>query len=69
MNANITSLQSSAVAVHAASESAVEYITNDACIILDPPRAGLHRDVIARLLETKPNRIIYLSCNPVFTSP
>ena len=65
MNANITSLQSSAVAVHAASESAVEYITNDACIILDPPRAGLHQDVIARLLETKPNRIIYLSCNPV----
>jgi 23S rRNA (uracil1939-C5)-methyltransferase len=65
MNANIAALKSSAIAVHAASELAVEYITGDACIVLDPPRAGLHHDVIDRLLETKPSRIIYLSCNPV----
>ncbi|MDB5165510.1 MAG: putative methyltransferase [Candidatus Saccharibacteria bacterium] len=51
-------------AVLAASEDAVEYITSDATIIVDPPRAGLHEDVIDRLLETKPARIIYLSCNP-----
>lgn len=65
MNANIASLKSSAKAIHAASEAATEYITSDATIILDPPRAGLHKDVIDRLLETTPARIIYLSCNPV----
>jgi len=65
MNSNIASLKSSAVAVHAASEAAIEYITGDATIILDPPRAGLHMDVIHQLLEAKPKRIIYLSCNPV----
>lgn len=65
MNANIASLDSSAIAVHAASEAATEYITSDATIILDPPRAGLHADVIQKLLEAKPSRIVYLSCNPV----
>lgn len=54
-----------AKAVLAASEQALEHITSDATIIVDPPRAGLHEDVIARLLETTPGRIIYLSCNPV----
>jgi 23S rRNA (uracil1939-C5)-methyltransferase len=56
---------SSANAIHAAAESALEHITSDATIIVDPPRAGLHSDVIARLLEQAPERIIYLSCNPV----
>lgn len=51
--------------VLAASEQALEYITSDATIIVDPPRAGLHTDIIDRLLEEQPNRIIYLSCNPV----
>lgn len=65
MKANIKALGSSAKAVHAASENATDYITNDATIILDPPRAGLHNNVVARLLEVAPARIIYLSCNPV----
>lgn len=34
-------------------------------IILDPPRAGLHPRVISWLLSAKPQRVIYLSCNPV----
>lgn len=51
-------------AVHARSEEALEYITSDACIIVDPPRAGLDRKVIDRILETTPQRVIYLSCNP-----
>jgi 23S rRNA (uracil1939-C5)-methyltransferase len=34
------------------------------CIIVDPPRAGLHRSVVAGVLEAAPKRIIYLSCNP-----
>lgn len=55
----------SARAILSSSEQALEHITSDATIIVDPPRAGLHDDVIARLLEAAPDRIIYLSCNPV----
>jgi 23S rRNA (uracil1939-C5)-methyltransferase len=51
--------------VLAASENALDHITGDATIIVDPPRAGLHEKVIDELLEKAPGRIIYLSCNPV----
>jgi len=50
--------------VTATSESALNYITSDSTIILDPPRAGLHKDVVEKLTEEKPAKIIYLSCNP-----
>lgn len=33
-------------------------------IIVDPPRAGLHQDVVANLLEIEAPRIVYVSCNP-----
>ncbi len=65
MRRNISALGSDAEAVLAPSEKALEYITTDRTIVVDPPRAGLHADVIARLLEVKPAHIIYLSCNPV----
>ena len=67
MERNIAELgrTDSAKAVLAASEKALEHIIPEATIIVDPPRAGLHEDVIARLLEAAPSRIIYLSCNPV----
>jgi 23S rRNA (uracil1939-C5)-methyltransferase len=65
MERNIAQLGKDATAVLAASENALEHITSDRTIIVDPPRAGLHEDVIERLLEEKPQRIIYLSCNPV----
>jgi 23S rRNA (uracil1939-C5)-methyltransferase len=33
-------------------------------VITDPPRAGMHQNVIDRLNELKPEKIVYVSCNP-----
>ncbi len=33
-------------------------------IITDPPRAGMHTDVINVILQAAPTRIVYVSCNP-----
>lgn len=67
MNRNINDLgrTNSARAILSPSEKALDHISADHCVIIDPPRAGLHSNVIARLLKTGPERIIYLSCNPV----
>ncbi len=33
-------------------------------LVLDPPRAGVHKDVIQVISNVSPNRIVYVSCNP-----
>lgn len=33
-------------------------------IITDPPRAGMHADVVQQLLNLEADRIVYISCNP-----
>ncbi|GAB4381647.1 MAG: 23S rRNA (uracil(1939)-C(5))-methyltransferase RlmD [Elainellaceae cyanobacterium] len=33
-------------------------------LITDPPRAGMHPDVVNSILQTNPARIVYVSCNP-----
>lgn len=33
-------------------------------VITDPPRAGMHQDVVEKLLQVHPERIVYVSCNP-----
>jgi 23S rRNA (uracil1939-C5)-methyltransferase len=33
-------------------------------IITDPPRAGMHDDVLRVMLAAEPKRIVYVSCNP-----
>lgn len=33
-------------------------------IITDPPRAGMHADVIETIVRANPKRIVYVSCNP-----
>lgn len=33
-------------------------------IVTDPPRAGMHPDVISTILRAAPERIVYVSCNP-----
>ena len=43
-------------------ENANAEIAEDDTVILDPPRAGLHTDMIKHLLKKQPRKIIYLSC-------
>jgi len=33
-------------------------------IITDPPRAGMHKDVVYTIIKASPNKIVYVSCNP-----
>ena len=33
-------------------------------MIVDPPRAGMHEDVVNVILRAEPSRIVYVSCNP-----
>jgi 23S rRNA (uracil1939-C5)-methyltransferase len=50
--------------IETSTEYALDHITGDDPVIFDPPRAGLHKKVTERILETQPEKIIYLSCNP-----
>ncbi|MCL2226671.1 MAG: class I SAM-dependent RNA methyltransferase [Oscillospiraceae bacterium] len=34
------------------------------CIIVDPPRSGLSRDALRKILGLSPKRIVYVSCDP-----
>ncbi len=33
-------------------------------IITDPPRAGMHEEVVKMIMEAAPDKIVYVSCNP-----
>ncbi len=33
-------------------------------IITDPPRAGMHEDVVKQIINAGPGKVIYISCNP-----
>ena len=33
-------------------------------MVIDPPRAGMHKDVVAQVLDMAPEKIVYVSCNP-----
>jgi 23S rRNA (uracil1939-C5)-methyltransferase len=37
-------------------------------LIIDPPRAGMHKKVLAQVLTLSPERIVYVSCNPATLS-
>ncbi len=36
----------------------------DAVVVVDPPRAGLHPDTVEALLQAAPRQLFYVSCNP-----
>lgn len=50
--------------VHARSEQALEYIDGSHIVVVDPPRAGLHIELVEKICGAKPPKVIYLSCNP-----
>lgn len=50
--------------VHATAETALDTIAPEDTVIVDPPRAGLHKDVVEQMLSIQPTKIMYLSCNP-----
>jgi 23S rRNA (uracil1939-C5)-methyltransferase len=33
-------------------------------LVIDPPRAGMHKDVVKQVLDMAPRKIVYVSCNP-----
>ncbi|MFW5931257.1 MAG: class I SAM-dependent RNA methyltransferase, partial [Desulfosalsimonas sp.] len=33
-------------------------------MIIDPPRAGMHKDVVNAVISMSPGKIVYVSCNP-----
>lgn len=46
------------------SEEFIERHGHPDVIITDPPRVGMHKDVVDVILKTAPRRIVYVSCNP-----
>jgi 23S rRNA (uracil1939-C5)-methyltransferase len=38
-------------------------------LVVDPPRAGLSKKVVRRVIEVSPRRIVYVSCNPTTLAP
>ncbi|MEA1968581.1 MAG: 23S rRNA (uracil(1939)-C(5))-methyltransferase RlmD [Thermodesulfobacteriota bacterium] len=33
-------------------------------MIIDPPRVGMHKDVVEQVINIRPEKIVYVSCNP-----
>ena len=48
-----------------AAEDLLEVIEQNSVLVIDPPRAGLHKKVAQKIIEVRPKKLIYLSCNPV----
>lgn len=50
--------------IQASTEQAFDHIIPDSCLILDPPRSGLHKKVVEKIQNSQPRQVMYLSCNP-----
>jgi 23S rRNA (uracil1939-C5)-methyltransferase len=64
-NAEMNGITNYSVIVSQAEKTQQDLIADAQILVLDPPRPGLHKKVIRMIRETQPNRIIYLSCNPI----
>lgn len=62
---NITNVEFHAVDLHAkhALDTLREFVQPDV-VIIDPPRSGMHPQVVEHLMQVRPHRISYVSCNP-----
>ncbi len=47
----------------------VEEAGNPDLVVVDPPRAGLSKKIVRRLIECEAPRIVYVSCNPTTLAP
>lgn len=57
-------LEKTVEAIVAKSEAVADIIELESIVIVDPPRAGMHDRLVERIIQIKPRKIIYLSCNP-----
>ncbi len=64
LNAKAAGINNYSAVAMPAEQAATQPLAADV-VIVDPPRAGLHPKVVRQLLQSRPQRIIYLSCNPV----
>lgn len=48
----------------ASAEQALDAVADADTLVLDPPRAGLHPKLSAAIALSRPERVVYLSCNP-----
>jgi len=64
-NADLNNIKNFKVFTLASEKIPKNILENTDLLILDPPRAGLHKKLISLILETLPQNIFYLSCNPI----
>lgn len=64
-NLNAKENDKKALFVKASMKDLLEYVPFEVdTLIVDPPRAGLEKKVVKRILSAEPKKIIYMSCNP-----
>jgi 23S rRNA (uracil1939-C5)-methyltransferase len=49
---------------HGKVETKLERLDPSDRVLLNPPRTGIARQALARLLERRPERVVYISCDP-----
>src|SRR5690606_32574966 len=50
--------------IQVVNDSFLEAEGRPSVIITDPPRAGMHADMVKKILEIGADRLVYISCNP-----
>jgi 23S rRNA (uracil1939-C5)-methyltransferase len=50
--------------IHGDVKDWLEQVKKPDVMIIDPPRAGMHKNVVKQVLDMSPDKIVYVSCNP-----